>query len=263
MYWAYANDEGINGPSSTGYDRLPDGPARRPHRVGPSQLGARELSRRVELCHRTTTAKSVSYFSGGPRYLVGSRLLPKPQMATRPRNGRCGLKRSGLLFTIWLRMGKPPMVCRDRVGHHYRSPVRGPFLLYRGVQRDHFVQFFVDGQRTLHVAIFEGWNWLGSKQILLDRFHLQDKCEKKPGSALRGGRCVAAHIFPVTLSASNGVRNRGEEAHDLCVARRQKHHGMSWSPKGSVAITRDVTLQHNRETAHGCADHHLDFQWIA
>ncbi len=66
MYWEYANDEGINGPSSTGYDRLPDGPARRPQRVCPSQLGARELSRRVELCHRTTTAKSVSYFSGGP-----------------------------------------------------------------------------------------------------------------------------------------------------------------------------------------------------
>ncbi len=59
MYWEYTDDEGVNGPSTTGYD----GPARR---VGPSQIGARELSWRVELCDRPTTPKGVGYFAGSP-----------------------------------------------------------------------------------------------------------------------------------------------------------------------------------------------------
>ena len=187
------------------------------------------------------------------------------------------------------------------------------FLLYRGVLHDHFVQFFVDGQRTLHAAILERWNWLGSKRILLDWFHLQEKCEKELSTALRGRQVrnrVLDHLLPLlwlgrvdaaidylrTLGAETlktgqsvdllvgyfernrayipcyalrkqlGLRNssnRGEKANDLCVAERQKHHSMSWSPKGSVALASVVTLQHNREAAHWCADHHLDFQWVA
>lgn len=57
MYWEYADDEGIDGPSRIGHVRLPDRPVRRPQRVDPSQLVARELSWQVELCHRATPPK--------------------------------------------------------------------------------------------------------------------------------------------------------------------------------------------------------------
>ena len=41
--------------------------------------------------------------------------------------------------------------------------------------------------------------------------------------------------------------NRGEKANDLVVADRQKHNGMSWSKKGSGALTSIITLHQNNE----------------
>ena len=40
--------------------------------------------------------------------------------------------------------------------------------------------------------------------------------------------------------------NRGEKANDVLVAARQKHHGMSWSKSGSVALASMTALKKNR-----------------
>jgi hypothetical protein len=41
--------------------------------------------------------------------------------------------------------------------------------------------------------------------------------------------------------------NRGEKANDLVVSDRQKHNGMSWSKKGSVALAFLSALKRNNE----------------
>jgi len=41
--------------------------------------------------------------------------------------------------------------------------------------------------------------------------------------------------------------NRGEKANDLVVSDRQKHNGMSWSRRGSVALATVTTLVRNQE----------------
>ncbi len=60
------------------------------------------------------------------------------------------------------------------------------FLLSNGVLSTHYLQFFVDGQRTLHAAILERLAWFGSKRILLDWFHLKEKCAKELSTLCRG-----------------------------------------------------------------------------
>jgi hypothetical protein len=40
--------------------------------------------------------------------------------------------------------------------------------------------------------------------------------------------------------------NRGEKANDLVVSERQKHHGMSWSPEGSVGLAAVTALVRNQ-----------------
>ena len=41
--------------------------------------------------------------------------------------------------------------------------------------------------------------------------------------------------------------HRGEKSHDLIVAERQKHNGMSWSKDGSVALASVTALKKNKE----------------
>ena len=63
-----------------------------------------------------------------------------------------------------------------------------------------------------------------------------------------------------------GLRNSsnpGEKANDLCVADRQKHRGMSWSPDGSVALTSTTTLGRNHELDRWCETGELSMQWVA
>ena len=57
--------------------------------------------------------------------------------------------------------------------------------------------------------------------------------------------------------------NRGEKANDLCVAGRQKHQGMSWSPSGSVALATVTTLSHNQGLPTWCEDRQLSLKWVA
>ncbi len=60
------------------------------------------------------------------------------------------------------------------------------FLLHHQMLSDYSVQFFVDGARTLHAAILHrlaGWLPL---RILLDWYHLEEKCKVELSLALRG-----------------------------------------------------------------------------
>ncbi|MCL4522135.1 MAG: hypothetical protein M1415_11285 [Firmicutes bacterium] len=62
------------------------------------------------------------------------------------------------------------------------------FLLPNDVLSTHYLQCFVDGQRTLQAAIVEPLAWFGSKRILLDWFPLKVKCAKELSTRCRGAK---------------------------------------------------------------------------
>ena len=178
---------------------------------------------------------------------------------------------------------------------------------------DYSVQFFVDGARSLHAAILHclgGWLPI---QILLDWYHLEEKCKIELSTVLRGANirnAVLSELLPILWlgrvnAAMNYLRaipnkklkpgqsvdkligyfernrtyipcyalrktlhlrnssNRGEKANDLCVAGRQKHQGMSWSPSGSVALATVTTLNHNHGLTAWCTHHRIALEWVA
>ena len=48
------------------------------------------------------------------------------------------------------------------------------------------LQFFVDGQRTLQASILKVFSWFGNIGIILDWYHLEDKCKKQLSLAMKG-----------------------------------------------------------------------------
>lgn len=48
------------------------------------------------------------------------------------------------------------------------------------------IQFFVDGQKTLHSAILKAFFWFNNKGIILDWYHLEDKCKRELSMAMKG-----------------------------------------------------------------------------
>jgi hypothetical protein len=48
------------------------------------------------------------------------------------------------------------------------------------------LQFYVDGQRTLQAAILKVFCWFGNIGMILDWYHLEEKCEKQLSSAMKG-----------------------------------------------------------------------------
>ena len=63
------------------------------------------------------------------------------------------------------------------------------------------------------------------------------------------------HIPCYAMRKALGLRNSSnpvEKANDICVAKRQKHNGMSWSPSGSAALAVISAVYSNREL----------FQWL-
>ncbi len=229
--------------------------------------------------------------------------------------------------------GTPAKEGREYVHHtiaHVESPQHGrylinglgteavlrlliAFLLHHEMLSDYYVQFFVDGARTLHAAILHrlaGWLPL---RILLDWYHLNEKCKVELSLALRGSKirnAVLAELLPLLwlgrvdaaiaylraipekkLKPGQSVdkligyfernrayipcyalrnalhlrnsSNRGEKANDLCVASRQKHQGMSWSPSGSVALATVTTLNHNQGLTAWCTDQRIALEWVA
>jgi hypothetical protein len=170
------------------------------------------------------------------------------------------------------------------------------FLLHNGLLRYNLL-FFVDGQRSLNKAILSLFAWFGPIQLILDWYHLQDKCKSLLSMALKGRDIrnqILEQLIPLlwlgcvdhaiallqTIETDQiknqsrlddligyfqrhqpyipcyaarkelGLRNssnRGEKANDLLVSSRQKHHGMSWSPTGSVALAALTALVRNNE----------------
>jgi len=62
------------------------------------------------------------------------------------------------------------------------------FLLHNGLLQGHYVQFFVDGARSLHAAILSMFHWLPHFRIILDWYHLEKKCEYELSLALKGSK---------------------------------------------------------------------------
>ncbi len=74
------------------------------------------------------------------------------------------------------------------------------FLLHKDLLREHAVQFFVDGARSLHADILAGMRWFRPKRIFLDWFHLHEKCKVELSLVLRGKDVrnpVLAELMPL------------------------------------------------------------------
>jgi hypothetical protein len=59
------------------------------------------------------------------------------------------------------------------------------FLLHNDLLKNR-LQFFVDGQKTLHAAIITAFSWLHNVGILLDWYHLEKKCKGELSMAMKG-----------------------------------------------------------------------------
>lgn len=63
-----------------------------------------------------------------------------------------------------------------------------------------------------------------------------------------------------------GLRNSsniGEKMNDLIVSDRQKHNGMSWSKRGSVALASVTALKRNREAKNWFENQKIEFKLAA
>ena len=57
--------------------------------------------------------------------------------------------------------------------------------------------------------------------------------------------------------------NRGEKANDVLVATRQKHHGMSWSKSGSVALASMTAIKKNRTYKMWFQERQIEFKFAS
>ena len=57
--------------------------------------------------------------------------------------------------------------------------------------------------------------------------------------------------------------NPVEKANDICVAKRQKHNGMSWSPNGSAALAVISAVYSNGELSQWLNERTLNFRMAA
>ncbi len=68
-----------------------------------------------------------------------------------------------------------PMVLRILLGYLLANALVGARL-----------QFFVDGQKTLQAAILRAFSWFTNSGMILDWYHLEDKCKRQLSSAMTG-----------------------------------------------------------------------------
>lgn len=64
-------------------------------------------------------------------------------------------------------------------------PILIAFLLSNDLL-NYRLQFFLDGQRTLHAAILKAFSWHKNIAIILDWYHLEKKCKMQLSMALKG-----------------------------------------------------------------------------
>lgn len=73
------------------------------------------------------------------------------------------------------------------------------FLLHNDLLRDR-LQFFIDGQKTLKIAILKAFSWHRDIGIILDWHHLEKKCKEKLSLGMKGYKIrneVLSKIIPV------------------------------------------------------------------
>lgn len=175
------------------------------------------------------------------------------------------------------------------------------------------LQCFVDGQKTLQAAILRAFSWFSNIGMILDWYHLEDKCARQLSLAMKGavlrnealsvlsaflwyGRVDSAKTFLQSLPKTDlkkpdeirvligylerhrpylpcyavrkrlGLRNSsniGERMNGLLVSERQKHNGMSWSARGSIALAALEALKRNDEYQHWFAYHEIAMKQAA
>jgi hypothetical protein len=60
------------------------------------------------------------------------------------------------------------------------------FLLFNNLLADYYLQFFIDGERSLYKTIIKLFSWLPHYRIILDWYHLKKKCKYELSLALKG-----------------------------------------------------------------------------
>lgn len=78
------------------------------------------------------------------------------------------------------------------------------FLCHNDLLRGNLI-FFADGQRSLHAAILNAFAWVSSLQLILDWYHLRDKCKKQLSTACKGRRLRNMHCIRVTTLLWHGL----------------------------------------------------------
>ena len=104
-------------------------------------------------------------------------------------------------------------------------PLIVAFLVSNNLLR-YRLQFFVDGQKTLHASILKGFSWHKNSKLILDWYHLEEKCKKQLSMALKGrvlrnevleelkkllwhGEVIKAQEYLQNMN-SNIIRNKAE-----------------------------------------------------
>jgi hypothetical protein len=74
------------------------------------------------------------------------------------------------------------------------------FLLHNGLFKGHYLQFFIDGARSLQAAILNMFQWLPHVRIILDWYHLKKKCEYELSLVMKGSKirnAVLEQLLPI------------------------------------------------------------------
>ena len=78
----------------------------------------------------------------------------------------------------------------------------------------------------------------------------------------RNRPCIPCYAARKELGLCNSSAV-GEKANDLIVSERQKHNGMSWTKKGTVALATITALKQNNEHTKWFEDQEIDFKMAA
>ncbi len=78
------------------------------------------------------------------------------------------------------------------------------FLLHNDLLQGNVV-FFADGQRSLHTSLLNTFAWVSSLQLILDWYHLQDKCKKQLSLACKGRRYRNTHLVHLCALLWHGL----------------------------------------------------------
>ena len=112
--------------------------------------------------------------------------------------------------------------------------------------------------------------WHGRADKAIDALkEIEDKCIKDTAAVEKLIAYLqrhSPHIPCYAVRKELGLRNSssiGEKMNDLVVSERQKHNGMSWSRRGSLALASITSLKRNEETRIWFEEKRLNFKLAA